>query len=561
MPSTVKQKIISFSAATAVTAALSSAFLTHAGAQDNAVPSGSPEIYSNDNAAEPPPANGPRIRALLQDLSGHPLAGGPISIEICSDDALGSRDCDIITAELPLPKLSNPVGYEVQHLRRALAYGLEQAERGEDNKPLPAEIQRVGMEVADQFETFLDKQSTEFPKFETLITMMDMHYDLIQIAQARDLEKAEAFIGDLRNVILKLEDDLLTDAEKALQDIQARIKDALTEGASGEEFGLLTEEALKAMEKYLEELKENRELTEEEKEALEKMQQLVEELKKLMDEMGISPADLAQMMQQMIEGMSGSGGGGDSSLPSCAKMLEQVQQQMDFIKTHLKTLDDITQLQQKLRDEILSETLRKERGSQPEDSAFENSGVRETSADTAADQGKAAPETLEERQQDIRKHLNDMIEDMKNKGADTSSLSKALKEMDQAIDDLELGRESNAIEDQDEALEILKQNSDQMKKMLMFMFMMCNPIEIPSSGGNSSDSDGDELRGESGILDENGRLRGPSNRNHNLGISPDAEDNRSQKYRDKILERQRQQNQNQGGNDYLDRLLDGPDGP
>ena len=188
------------------------------------------------------------IQALLQDLSDHPLAGSVVNIEVCANDGLDRSDCDMIEAELPLPQLNNPLGYEVQALRRELAWLIEQAPRDEDGQPLATALQEAGAQVIVSFERFLDAHSTEFQKPNTLIRMMDMHYALINISRAADLAGMEQFIQDLREVTVQLEDDLLSDAEKALRDAQEALQEALENGASEEEIAELNEQMMEALE-------------------------------------------------------------------------------------------------------------------------------------------------------------------------------------------------------------------------------------------------------------------------------------------------------------------------
>lgn len=482
------------------------------------------------------------IQALLQDLSDHPLAGSVVNIEVCAQDGLDETDCDVIEAELPLPQLNNPLGYEIQALRRALAWSIENAPRNEDGLPLESALREIGFEVAQSFETFMNVHSVEFQKPATLIRVMDTHYDLILAAENADLAAMENIIVELRTITVQLEDDLLTDAEKALRDAQEALREALEQGASSEELAELNEQLVEAMEAYIEEQLEGEGLSPEDQQALEDMQALMEALLELLEEMGLTPEEFAQMMQNMMMGgQAQPPAAGQAPEVDIDQMIEALRAQIELMQKMQKYMQDLREIieeQQEVRDQTLSEALREEMGTQRQE-------------------GAPTVDELEARQEALADRLEGMIEDMQNDGINTGDigLDTAQAEMSEAETDLESRHSEDAVIDQDEALEALIGGESSMMQMMMMMPGSGNMSGNMPGGGPPNDLESGDM-----VVDGDGNLRSSDNPNEALGIDTQDPDNLSRGVRDEILERRRHQPES-GGSDYLDRLLRGPNSP
>lgn len=482
------------------------------------------------------------LQAMLQDMSDHPLAGATVMIQVCANDGLQKSDCDQVEATLPLPKLNNPLGYEIQALRRGLALAIEQAPRNADGLPTEDSLRAIGYQVAGDFEALFDEHSTEFQKPETLITVMDMHYDLLNIAERADLPAMEEMIAKLRTVTLKLEDDLLSDAEKELRDAQQALEEAMEKGAPSEEIQELNDRLMEAMKGYMDEQKQDDSLSAADKQALEDMQKMMEALKQILEEMGLTPEEFAEMMQNMMQGGGmpqppQAGQQQQMSFEDMLKALRQQIEQMQKMQKYMKDLKEIIDEQQDIRDKTLSEALREDLG-QP------------------LEEGMPTTEELERRQEALKERLGELTERMEQDGIDTKPFDFAGNEMGEAEEDLEMEDEGGAVPNQDKALEALRGGQQNMQAMMMMM--------MPGSGNMSGQMPGSgppgSGLGDGSFVDGDSKLRSSDNPNEALGIETDDPDNRLRGVRDEILER-RKQSQGTGHDDYLDRLLRGPDGP
>lgn len=494
------------------------------------------------------------LQAMLQDMSDHPLAGGPALITVCVRDGMernkgeeanrGGADvsCDQVEVTLPLPKLNNPLGYEIQALRRELALGIEQAPRDADGRPTTESLRAIGYKVAGDFETFFDQHSTEFQKPETLITVMDMHYDLLNIAERADMPAMEEMIAKLRTVTLKLEDDLLSDAAKELKDAQEPLKEALEKGAPSKEIQELNERLMDAMKGFMDEQKKDDSLSAADKKALEDMQKMMEALKKALEEMGMTPEEFAELMQQMMQGggMPQPPQAGKQQQMSFEQMLQAMKQmieQMQKMQKYMKDINEIIDEQQDVRDKTLSEALREDAGLPHEP-------------------GMPTTEDLEKRQEALKDRLSDLIDKMKQDGIDTKPFEFADKEMGEAESDLENSDEGGAVPNQDKALEALRGGNQNMAAMMMMMMQGAGNMSgtMPGSGPPGSGVN------DGSFVDGDGKLRSSDNPNEALGLQTEDPNNRSRGVRDEILQR-RKQSQGTGHDDYLDRLLRGPNSP
>lgn len=488
-----------------------------------------------------------RLSASLPDLTEHPLAGATILVEVCATDHFGQRGCDSGEVTLPLPMLNNPLGYEVQALRRELALMVENTRRGADGLPYQHSLQEGAAQTSLRFEEFFDEHSLSFHRPHTLFRIMDLHYELIAAADEYNINDYERIIRELREAIVALEDDLLSDAEIELRDAREAHRDAMERGADSEELKALNDALMEAMDNYLQEqldLAQENGLSPEDIENMEMMRELMEELAKLLEEMGITPEEYAQMLQDMMGG-SPPPPSGDMSPPSASnqppnmeQMLQALREKIEMmIKMHqfITELNAIIDDQQALRDESLEQALRNQQQRLSEEDAQRIQSMRD-------------------RQEDIQRRLAEITDKMRAEGIPTDALEYALGEMNSATNFLGQNRTGEAVIHQDNALDALRQGSDDMNALMMMM---------PGGGGGDMPGGGDMESPSQGmgndtriIVDESGRLREGSNTNENIGIDPGAGGSESAEIRDRILNRDRTRESGAGGG-FRDRLLQG----
>ena len=211
----------------------------------------------------------PVIRMTLPNLTNHPLAGGIVLQRLCATDGLDEKKCDDVEVFIEPPALENPLGQVIHAFRRELAVDdLDAAPR-----------------VADDLQTFINERGGEFDNPQSLTRLIEIQQDLDQGIKAQDLDILDQVVQDFWTLIVQLEEDMLSEAEKALRDAQEALKKALEEGVSEEELKELREQAEQAMQDFMEEQlqkAEENQLSPEDKAALEDMQKMMEELQKMM---------------------------------------------------------------------------------------------------------------------------------------------------------------------------------------------------------------------------------------------------------------------------------------
>ena len=207
-------------------------FASSSGAQQN-----NPDTPEHDEAP---------IRMTLPNLTTHPLAGGTVMQRLCAEDGMGERSCENVEVFIAPPALENPIGKILHGLRRDLAV--------DDLNAAPGVIVSI--------QDILDTQAENFANPESLTRLSEIQQDLESGVETQDLSVLDKAVQDLWRLILQLEDDMRSEAEKALEDALEALKDALEKGASEEELKELREQAEEAMENFLDEQLENAEANE-----------------------------------------------------------------------------------------------------------------------------------------------------------------------------------------------------------------------------------------------------------------------------------------------------------
>jgi len=285
----------------------------------------------------------------LDDYTSHPLAGSEVVIEIEVKDALGQKgQSRQVTTRLPAYNFTNSVNRELAEMRKTLALDWSKA-----------------AEISIALDHFITEQSMHIKNTQIIDDLKAIQRVLARSASIDELDKIVS--QDMWQVMMALEEDMLSEAEKNLRDTQEALRRALEEGMSPEDLQKLVDEAQKAMEEFLKEQLEKsqdqssdqqgengensdqQQMSDEEKQALEDMLKMLEEMKKMMEELGLSPEKQAEMMQQMMQNMS-QGQNAQQMMQSQMSMQQQLQQ-MQQAQEMSKDLEELIKQQQELMDE------------------------------------------------------------------------------------------------------------------------------------------------------------------------------------------------------------------
>lgn len=290
------------------------------------------------------PAN-PKNQNLinLPDLTAHPLAGSEVEMQLVVKDALQSGRSQTVRVKLPQMTFRNAMNLEIAAFRRDLAINSRNAKA-----------------VAGKLNAFIDANANKFKNPATLISLKAVSGYLSAAKAPAELDQV---VTDLWRVMMMIEEDSMTDAEKKLRDAEKALEEALKENVSPEELKKRMEEAQRAMEERMKEKLQDKALSEEDKKALEEMQKMMEEMQKLREEMEKNkPADAQKMLEQMKQMQQKNPPSKGQMQKNMQEMMEQMKQEMQEMKEMKERMDALQKLideQKKLIEE--SKELDKER--------------------------------------------------------------------------------------------------------------------------------------------------------------------------------------------------------
>ena len=270
----------------------------------------------------------------VEDLTAHPYAGREVELTLHATDGLGQTgNSRPETFRLPARTFTNPVAKAIIEQRAKLA--------------MDANAQ---LSVIDAIDLIMLDPDT----IGTAGAFLAVNAAYHQLVAARSDDALREVLSALWEVALLLEDDGLSDAERALKAAQERLRQALEDGASEEEIARLTRELREAMQEYMRALArqmENqpqqqqgkndpnaREITQSD---LDKMLQRIEELAKegRQEEAEALLSELQQMMQNLQMAQRGQGQPGQQgqsgqsqegqTLEELGRMIQRQQELMD----------------------------------------------------------------------------------------------------------------------------------------------------------------------------------------------------------------------------------------
>ncbi len=243
------------------------------------------------------------------------------------------------------------------------------------------------------------------------------------------------------NMAVAIEEDGLSQAERALQAAQNALKEAMDRGAPPEELKRLTDELRRAMDRALRELAEKM-LNERNPDQQSRIDPKTMQM--------ITPQDLKNLMDKMEEAMR------RGDMAEAERLLEQLknitrnmqaarprsQQQSEMDKA-LDELDRMTREQQDLRDKTF----------------------REGQQGTNSDRQKKMQD-LERNQQALRDRMEEMRRSMRQRGADQKEFGDAEDAMREAEGALGQGKDGEAVDAQGRALEAMRKGGEGLSRQM-----------------------------------------------------------------------------------------------
>ena len=507
---------------------------------------------------------------LIDDFSEHPWANLPVTVAMTALDA-AEQQAQTAPMQMVLPgrRFFDPTAAAVIEMRRDILWSRTNAKR-------TAQVLRAVSylpQEAFRSQTTALRTRKIIERIETLA-----RYGL-------DEENQNLLAQDLWDLALELEEGDLEDARERMRRAQERLNEAMKNGASDEEIAELMQELRRATEEFMQQLRreqaerqeggeqqqsqqqgENMQMTQDD------LQRMMDRIQELMEEGRMAEAEqalreLQELMEnmQMAEGQQGQGSGqqspGEQAMEGLAETLRDQQGLSDQAFRDLQEqFNPNAQSGQSQQNEGRNggqgrgESHEGQGEGQQDQQSGEQGGGGDQRQGTQQGQaeGQGQQESLAERQQQLRDELNRQQGNMPGQGtpegdAAREALDRAGRAMDEAEQNLREGQLAEAIDNQSQAMEALR---DSMRSLGEAMAQE-ERGQQPGQGQQGEDRRADNR-------DPLGRSQGS-----NGATGSDAEANlnddaygRARELLDEIRRRSGEQSRPEVERDYLNRLLD-----
>lgn len=413
---------------------------------------------------------------LIENLSQHPWATLPVSLQLDVEDALaqhGLSEPETIT--LPGRRFFNPLAGAIVEQRRDLLWSRENATR------VSQVLRAISYRPDDIF-----RSETAYLKLRFALRRLEVFAEYGLSADQRD-EIAQV----LWDIAVLIEDGNLADARERLREAREKLAEAIRNGATDEEIAELMQELREAMQDYMQQLaQQQRENGQEQAENRntqeitgDQLKQLMDRLQQLMEEGRTEEAEalldrLAEMMEnmQVTEGEGGENSAGQQAMDGLADTLRDQQGLSD------ETFGDLQEQfngnappqdgppqdgtrqgrqpgQQGETGELPGQSG--EQGDGSEQGEGQGQGQNGRSTPGAGERAGESERSLAERQRALRRELDRQRGNLPGAGtpegdAARDALGRAGEAMDDAEDALRNDDLAGALDNQAEAIEALR---------------------------------------------------------------------------------------------------------
>ncbi|NOX39325.1 MAG: TIGR02302 family protein [Alphaproteobacteria bacterium] len=443
---------------------------------------------------------------LVEDLSKNPWVGLPVTLTLRAQDARGQKSVTMVQSTLlPGRKFFDPLAASIVEQRRDLLWNRKNARR------VAQVLRAVSYLPEDGFDN-----PTAYLILRTAIRRLEFNLkptltDTVRTDVAELLWKTAVLI----------EDGNLTDAQARLKRAQDRLSEALKNGANDQEIAQLTEELRRAMQQYLRRLAQQSAQNPDQQQANNQNSRTI-------------TGDQLQKMLDRIEQLSREGRHREAQ-----QLLEQLRQMMKDIQTArrqsgqgqsqqaMRGLQDTMRQQQRLSDEAFRKLQQQFNGQQRQgnqsqggsrgpgkgadgsgsgngNGGQQGQGQNGTSGTNPGGNQPSAGD-LAQRQQALRQLLQSQRQALPNSGSQAGraardALKRAERSMDAARDNLQSGDTRQALDNQAQALEALREGIDNLGRQLA---RNQNPNQGSSgdqAGGQNPNAKQDPLGRRAGTL-------------------------------------------------------------
>ncbi len=521
---------------------------------------------------------------LIDNLSEHPLANLPVTLQLEVTDAAGQTGST--PAEplmLPGRRFFQPFAKAIIEQRRDLMWSMDNGRR----------ISQILRAISHRPEGLFSNQTT-YLRLRTIIRRLEPMNEF----GMTDEGQAE-IVQALWDLAIQLEDGRLADARERLRRAQERLAEAMRDGASDEEIAELMQELREATNDYMRMLAEQAEPNDGTDQAdnsqntqemsMDELQALMDRIEELMQEGRMAEAqELMEQLNQMMENMrvtQGEGGDGPQTpgQQSMQDLAETLRNQEDLSDDAFRDLQDQfnpgqqgqpnqQQGQQPGQDGQQGQQQGQQpgqnqpgqqgqNGQQPGQDGQQGQGQgvgRDGQSGQQADNGSGGEgdqRSLAERQEALRRELERQRQGLPNLDGEAGeiarrSLDRADGAMEGAEEALRNGDLAEAIDRQAEAMDALRNGMRQLGQALAQ-----NQTAEPGQGSEQGEASGRPIPGQRDPLGREAGNTGQLGSEQNMLNGEDVR-RRADELLGEIRRRSAEQDRPEVERDYLRRLLD-----
>ncbi len=472
---------------------------------------------------------------VVEDLSQHPWSGLPVKISLSVQDAAGN---EAVTAPvfMPMPgkRFFDTLAAALVEQRRDILWN-----RGN--------IDRAQMILKTL--TYLPEDG--FPNQKAYLLVRSV-IRRVGYTDTRPID--DKMVADISETLwraaLLIEDGDLSDAAARLKRAQERLSEAMKNGATDDEIAELMEELRKATKDYMRQLAENAKPRNEQADNQNiqqvtpgMIQEMMDKIQELMEQGRMAEAqELLDQLQQMLENLqvTEGGTGGDQEQSGGENLQDTLREQQDLADENFQ--------------EMQEEFSRNQEGQNQEgqQQQGQQEGQQQQGQNEGGEQPSGGGSDLAERQEALRELMQGQMDglapdDSAAGQAAREALREAERQMGQARDNLEQGHGIEALDNQADAVEALRQGMQRL-----------NEANQQAGGGQRREGqENGETAGPNGEdpLGRSTARRGAAQSNQKL-LKSDEQLRRSKEILEEIRRRSGERNRPQLELDYLDRLLD-----
>lgn len=373
------------------------------------------------------------------DVAEHPWAGLMVEMTLVAKDAAGhTTESDKRIFRLPERQFTNPLARALIEQRRRLILNPEESGG-----------------VAEMLDAILTYPKDLIDRSGTHIALAGV---LSHLRAAEDRADVDTVIGDLWQIAVNVEDGVAADAKAALEAARKALEQALKDGAPPERIAELTDKLRKALDRYMQSMMDQ---------AQKQMSQGQQKQDRQQSGKVVTPQDLKKMLD-MIDKLSKSGNN-----EAAQQMLSQLEDILRNLKPGMPQQGQAQGQESPLSQMLdkLSDLMRKQQKLMDETQRMPQQGMSEDDQQNGQQPGQDSQKgtgSLGDRQQDLSKMLDDLMKQFGQNGMPAPpSFGQAGKNMNRAEGSLREGDREQALGEQGEAIDRLREGARGMAEQLM----------------------------------------------------------------------------------------------